>query len=108
MQFAVDLVGWFQALQYLGLSAFLMMLFILPLAKYGGPSEQEKESETSISLLSVVKNAFKVKAYVLLVFGFYVCGFHLAFITVHMPSYLIDLGFSAYVGAWSIAHAFKM
>jgi predicted MFS family arabinose efflux permease len=103
MQFAVDLFGWFQALQYLGLSALLMTLFILPLAKYGGPSEQEKESETSISLLSVVKNAFKVKAYVLLVLGFYVCGFHLAFITVHMPSYLVDLGFSAYIGAWSIS-----
>ena len=103
MQFAVDFFGWFQALQYIGLSAFLMTLFILPLAKYGGPSEQEKESKTSIPLLSVVKNAFKVRAYVLLVFGFYVCGFHLAFITVHMPSYLIDLGFSAYIGAWSIS-----
>ncbi|MED5411250.1 MAG: MFS transporter [Pseudomonadota bacterium] len=103
MQFAVDLVGWFQALQYIGLSAFLMTLFILPLAKYGGPSEQEKEFKTSIPLLSVVKNAFKVRAYVLLVFGFYVCGFHLAFITVHMPSYLIDLGFSAHIGAWSIS-----
>ena len=103
MQFAVDLFGWFQALQYIGLSAILMTLFILPLAKYGGPSEQEKESETSISLLSVVKNAFEVKAYVLLVLGFYVCGFHLAFITVHMPSYLVDLGFSAYIGAWSIS-----
>ena len=103
MQFAVDFFGWFQALQYLGLSAFLMTLFILPLAKYGGPSEQEKEFKTSIPLLSVVKNAFKVRAYVLLVFGFYVCGFHLAFITVHMPSYLIDLGFSAHIGAWSIS-----
>ena len=103
MQFAVDLFGWFQALQYIGLSAFLMTLFILPLAKYGGPSEQEKEFKTSIPLLSVVKNAFKVRAYVLLVFGFYVCGFHLAFITVHMPSYLIDLGFSANIGAWSIS-----
>ena len=103
MQFAVDFFGWFQALQYIGLSAFLMTLFILPLAKYGGPSEQEKESKTSIPLLSVVKNAFKVRAYVLLVFGFYVCGFPLAFITVHMPSYLLDLGFSAYIGAWSIS-----
>ena len=103
MQFAVDFFGWFQALQYLGLSAFLMTLFILPLAKYGGPSKQEKEYKTSIPLLSVVKNAFKVRAYVLLVLGFYVCGFHLAFITVHMPSYLVDLGFSAYIGAWSIS-----
>ena len=102
MQFAVDLFGWFQALQYLGLSAFLMTLFVLPLAKVGGPTEQEKNSETSTSIISVIKSAMQVKAYVLLVFGFYVCGFHLAFITVHMPAYLVDLGFSAYIGAWSI------
>ena len=103
MQFAVDLFGWFQALQYLGLSAFLMTLFVLPLAKVGGPTEQEKNSETSTSIISVIKSAMQVKAYVLLVFGFYVCGFHLAFITVHMPAYLVDLGFSAYIGAWSIS-----
>lgn len=103
MQVTVDLFGWFQALQFLGLSAFLMTLFVLPLAKFGGPSEQEKHAEVSISLLSIIRNAFQVKAYVLLVFGFYVCGFHLAFITVHMPAYLVDLGFSAFVGAWSIS-----
>ena len=45
----------------------------------------------------------RVRSYLLLVFGFYVCGFHLAFITVHMPAYLIDLGFSAYLGALSIS-----
>ncbi|NKB34081.1 MAG: MFS transporter [Pseudomonadales bacterium] len=103
MQFAVDLFGWFQALQYLGLSAFVMTLFVLPLAKHGGPSEHEKQSEISVLMFSIVANAFRVKAYVLLVFGFYVCGFHLAFITVHMPAYLVDLGMSPYIGAWSIS-----
>jgi len=49
------------------------------------------------------KEAFAHKSYVLLVMGFFVCGFHVAFITVHLPAYLSDLGFGAKIGAWSIA-----
>ena len=103
MQFVVDLAGWYSALQYLGLSAFLMTLFVLPLAKYGGPSQSEKNTEPEASMLLIAKHALHVRSYLLLVFGFYVCGFHLAFITVHMPAYLVDIGFSPYVGAWSIS-----
>jgi MFS family permease len=40
---------------------------------------------------------------VLLVLGFFTCGFQLAFVTVHLPSYLLDRGLSAEVGAWTIA-----
>ena len=57
----------------------------------------------SFSLVKVASDALKVPSYLLLVFGFYVCGFHLAFITVHMPVYLADIGFSASVGAVSIS-----
>src|SRR5207237_993874 len=41
--------------------------------------------------------------YLLLVLGFFTCGFQLAFITVHMPAYLVDRGLSAQVGGWTIA-----
>jgi predicted MFS family arabinose efflux permease len=40
---------------------------------------------------------------VLLVLGYFTCGFQLAFITVHMPAYLVDRGLSAEVGGWTIA-----
>jgi predicted MFS family arabinose efflux permease len=40
---------------------------------------------------------------VLLVLGYFTCGFQLAFITVHMPAYLVDRGLSAQVGGWTIA-----
>ena len=43
------------------------------------------------------------RSYVLLVIGFFTCGFQLAFITVHLPSYLIDRGLSAEVGGWTLA-----
>jgi predicted MFS family arabinose efflux permease len=42
-------------------------------------------------------------SYRLLVVGFFVCGFHLAFITVHMPAYLVQCGLSPAVGSWAIA-----
>ena len=42
-------------------------------------------------------------SYRLLVIGFFVCGFHLAFISVHMPAYLVQCGLSPAVGSWSIA-----
>ena len=35
--------------------------------------------------------------------GFFTCGFQLAFITVHLPSYLIDRGLSAEIGGWTLA-----
>ena len=38
----------------------------------------------------------------LLVLGFFTCGFQLGFVTVHLPSYLIDRGLSAQVGGWTL------
>jgi len=37
------------------------------------------------------------------VLGFFTCGFQLAFITVHLPAYLMDCGLSADIGAWTVA-----
>ena len=47
--------------------------------------------------------AFGHRSYVLLVLGFFTCGFQLAFVTVHLPSYLVDRGLGADAGAWTIA-----
>src|ERR1700704_4811676 len=46
--------------------------------------------------------AFGHGSYVLLVLGFFTCGFQLAFVTVHLPSYLLDRGLTASDGAWTI------
>src|SRR6186997_535786 len=46
--------------------------------------------------------AFGHRSYVLLVLGFFTCGFQLLFITVHLPSYLVDRGLSVDAGAWTI------
>ncbi|WP_223428948.1 MFS transporter [Tateyamaria pelophila] len=38
-----------------------------------------------------------------LFFGFFVCGFHVAFIGTHLPAYIADLGLPIIVGGWSLA-----
>jgi MFS family permease len=49
-----------------------------------------------------LSEAFGHRSYVLLVLGFFTCGFQLAFVTVHLPSYLLDRGLGADIGAWTI------
>jgi MFS family permease len=49
-----------------------------------------------------LSEAFGHRSYVLLVLGFFTCGFQLAFVTVHLPAYLLDRGLTAEVGAWTI------
>lgn len=66
------------------------------------PSAHAHEGEAQ-SLRHALSEAFAHRSYVLLVLGFFTCGFQLQFITVHMPSYLIDRGLSAEVGGWTIA-----
>ena len=55
------------------------------------------------SFREAIGEAFAHRSYVLLVLGFFTCGFQLAFTTVHLPSYLIDRGLSAEVGGWTLA-----
>ena len=103
VQVLIEASGWFQTLQILCLSTVGMVLFVLPIAKYGKVISQQDSKLPSLPIGEVVAIALRVPSYVLLVFGFFVCGFHLAFITVHMPAYLTDSGFSAYLGALSIS-----
>lgn len=55
------------------------------------------------SALQALTEAFGHRSYVLLVLGFFTCGFQLAFVTVHLPAYLLDRGLSNEIGAWTIA-----
>lgn len=98
----IDQVGWISALHILALSAFAMAVLAMPLAPYagGGKSETNVPAQTMRQALC---EAFQHRSYVLLVAGFFVCGFHVAFITAHLPAYLSDLGFDAKIGAWSVA-----
>jgi len=94
--------GWQQTLVIF--AATLLAVLPLSLALSTPPNEATKEAAApQQSLWQALSEAFAHRSYVLLVLGFFTCGFQLAFITVHMPSYLVDRGLSAQIGGWTIA-----
>ena len=48
-----------------------------------------------------IATACSERGFVLLFFGFFVCGFHVAFIQTHLPAYVGDRGLASAVGGWS-------
>ena len=92
--------GWNTTLLILAATTLVMIPLALlmpgdPSASSGAHSEQ--------SLYEALGEAFTHRGFVLLSSGFFVCGFHVAFITVHFPAYARDLGLDPAVGAYSIA-----
>jgi MFS family permease len=103
---AVALIALFDWHQALVIMALLVVVFILPasLALSSPPTTTvAAPSAAPQSFTQALKEALSHRSYVLLVLGYFTCGFQLAFITVHMPAYLVDRGLSAEVGGWTIA-----
>ena len=99
----IDGAGWQNTLVIFG----GMMVLIVPLALALATPRPESAAGAAAprpqqSVMQALSEAFRHRSYVLLVLGFFTCGFQLAFITVHLPSYLVDRGLSADVGAWTI------
>lgn len=98
----IDNFGWQTALVVFS----ALMLLILPLSlalatppaatKDVAPADQQ-------SFRTALAEAFGHRSYVLLVLGFFTCGFQLAFITIHLPAYLADRGIPATTGGWVVA-----
>jgi MFS family permease len=99
----IDGYGWQSALVTFGVGMLLVLPLSLALAT--APAEQgvSPGGGVSQSLGQALAEAVRHRSYLLLVLGFFTCGFQLAFITIHMPAYLVDRGLSAAVGGWTIA-----
>jgi len=91
--------GWQTALIYLGC---LLFLFI-PLSVALRGRTENPVGHADLPFMQALARAWGHGSYRLLVIGFFVCGFHLAFVNVHMPAYLVQCGLSPEVGSWSIA-----
>lgn len=96
----IALFGWSDALLWLAVIALVMIPLALALPRDPDVPGEEGAAQT---LRAALREAIGHRGYVLLTVGFFVCGFHVAFITVHYPAYVIDLGLDPAVGAWSIA-----
>jgi MFS family permease len=98
----IDNFGWQSALTVFA----LLMLLIVPLAlALSTPPAVSSNVPVAAqqSFKTALAEAFGHRSYVLLVLGFFTCGFQLAFITVHLPAYLSDRGVSAQTGGWVVA-----
>ncbi|MDE5455570.1 MFS transporter [Bradyrhizobium sp. CSA112] len=101
----IDNFGWQAALTVFA----LLMLLIIPLSLAIATPPAPTSSSSNVpaadqqSFKTALAEAFGHRSYVLLVLGFFTCGFQLAFITVHLPAYLADRGVSAQTGGWVVA-----
>jgi predicted MFS family arabinose efflux permease len=101
----IDTLGWQQALVVFAVTLLpvLPISVILATRKLGSGAGAAAANLPNQTVMQALTEAFKHRSYVLLVLGFFTCGFQLAFITVHMPAYLRDTGLPAWVGGWTLA-----
>lgn len=98
-------IGWDQTLLiFAGLMLLILpFTFALNARSNAGAKPVVNTEYDDSNAKAMLRTAFSHKSYVLLVIGFFVCGFHLAFITIHLPKYLGDNGISLEVGGWVLA-----
>jgi predicted MFS family arabinose efflux permease len=99
--FLISQFGWQQALVLLGFAALLIMPLAWGLREpgFGGSAAPARDQ----SILHAISEAFKYPSFKLLMAGYFVCGFQVVFIGVHMPSYLRDKGLSPQVASYALA-----
>lgn len=92
--------GWFDSLLVMSVVALVLvpLAFSLPRGTAG-----KGEPASNQGLTEALGEAMRQRSYLLLTAGFFVCGFHVAFITAHFPTYVTDLGLSARAGAYALS-----
>jgi len=99
----MDKFGWQTALTIFAGVTMLILPLAIVLATPRNSAASASVAMPPQSFRQAMAEAFGHRSYVLLVLGFFTCGFQLAFVTVHLPSYLIDRGLSAQIGGWTLA-----
>jgi MFS family permease len=90
----ISAYGWSDSLVYLGVLMLLVPLIAIPL-RGNSSSGITAASDYKQTIGEALKEALGHRSYLLLVAGFFVCGYQVAFITAHFPAYLGDLGIDA-------------
>jgi MFS family permease len=100
----IDQVGWQHTLVIFA----LILCLIIPLASaLASPRDTlpttARARTQQQSIAQALAEAFGHKSYVLLVLGYFTCGFQTFFMSVHLPAYLVDRGLPAEIGGWTLA-----
>lgn len=96
----LDALDWRWTLLVMG--GLIALIVPLALGVAGKPPASIGEQDGP-PIGQALKEAFSDRSFWLLNAGFFVCGFHIAFVGTHLPSYIRDQGLPAEVGAWSLA-----
>ncbi len=99
--FLISTFGWKDALLILTAATLLIMplAFFLREPGFAGGATPQRDQ----TIWEALKEAFKYPSFQLLMAGYFVCGFQVVFIGVHMPSYLKDKGLSPQVASYALA-----
>ncbi len=92
--------GWQQTIILISLSFVAILPFLVFIARVSVPTA---DAQGTGAFGQAIKAAFNDRSYLCLFFGFFVCGFHVAFFGTHLPAYIADLGLPIIVGGWSLA-----
>ncbi len=99
--FLISSFGWQNALVMLGVAALLMVPLAQGLREPGFAGGAVAKRDQTI--LQALREAFRYPSFQMLMAGYFVCGFQVVFIGVHMPSYLKDKGLSPQVASYALA-----
>jgi MFS family permease len=101
----IDAFGWQATLEIF--AGLLLLMIPLAFAVATPPSDAPPDARAASgagkqTYRQALAEAFGHRSYILLVLGFFTCGFQLGFVTVHLPAYLLDRGLSAEIGGWTL------
>jgi predicted MFS family arabinose efflux permease len=100
MHFLIEYAGWQQSLLWL----MAITALLIPLAwPIGGKPVRADGPARSQTLREAIVEAARHPSYWLLTAGFFVCGFHVAFVVVHLPSFAVDQGLPSWVGPFALS-----
>ena len=95
-KFALSAYGWEKTLQtflYFIIFGMIAAIFLFPVKK-DNTTNNIKVNEQTIG--DALKEAFNHKGFILLIFGFFVCGFNITLVAAHIPGYMQERGFEAW------------
>lgn len=90
----IDAYGWSQSLVIMAVMMLAVPLLAIPLRGSSHSAEAARRAAEQ-TVGAALREAMGHRSYALLVSGFFVCGFQVAFITAHFPAYIGDLGIDA-------------
>tara|TARA_B100001245_G_scaffold216537_1_gene184454 strand:+ start:43 stop:993 length:951 start_codon:yes stop_codon:yes gene_type:complete len=101
INFLIQRFGWVDSLYYMIYLTIVMILFCYFLSFSTGSSEVSDNKGQKVG--EAIKEALSNKNFNLLALGFFVCGFHVIFVSTHLPAFLEDQLLPAWIAGWALA-----